>query len=508
MKKSLIALLGSAAMITAASATSLGILTPNLSDPSSVTFAGATFVNKGLVGAGRLPASAEDFRGDTLGSFSSMAVVAGSWKRKGDSYTFKLLTLPDRGYNNGTTYSDYAGRVEKFDVTFTPGTSQTQDRVQLTPTGGLVFKDLMGHETTGANPVAGTMIQHGIVLPSPAPGALGAGKLSFDGEALSFLKDGSFYVGDEYGANIYYFGKDGKMRGVIQAPPSSRSKNAAGEPIFGVNPGDEAALNTTGRRPNQGFEGVSVSPDGKTLIAVMQSADLQDSTASGNQNRNNTRIFIYDIAKARTPSAPVHEYVLQLPVYRAKGDGGPATATAAQSEILALNNHQFLMLTRDGDGLGKEDGNPLVFKSIFIVEIKGASDIAGSVYDTTNKSIVTSYGELGGVLDAAVTPAQSTELINLINPAQLAKAGFTTAVTPLNPITPTNRVSEKWESLGLLPALDKAAPNDYFLLVGNDNDFLTAAGCHMPGVAACNGKVENDNMIMVWRVTLPTYGKN
>ena len=508
MRKSLIALLGSVAFVTAAFAASPAYLTPNLSDPSSVNFAGSLFINKGLVGAGRVSASALDFRKETLGSFSSMAVVANSWKRKGDSYSFRLLTLPDRGYNNGTTYSDYAGRVEKFDVTLTPGDSQTQDRLTLKPTGGMIFHDFAGHETTGNNPITGTLSEKGVVLPSPAPGAMGAGKISFDAEALTFLKDGSFYVGDEYGANIYYFDKNGKMKGIIQAPPSSRPVNAAGQPVFGVNPADEAALNTTGRRPNQGFEGVSVSPDGKTLIAVMQSADLQDSAATGNQNRNNTRIFIYDIAKSRAPAAPVHEYVLQLPVYRAKGDGGPATATAAQSEILALNNHQFLMLPRDGSGLGKEDGNPLVFKSVFIVDINGASDIASSAYDTTTKSIVASYGELGGVLDPAITPVRSAELINLVNPSQLVKAGFTTAVAPLNPTEPTNRVSEKWESLGLLPALDKSAPDDYFLLVGNDNDFMTPVACHMPGVADCNGKVRNDNMIMVWRVTLPTYGRN
>ena len=30
----------------------------------------------------------------------------------------------------------------------------------------------------------------------------------------------------------------------------------------------------------------------------------------------------------------------------------------------------------------------------------------------------------------------------------------------------------------------------------------------MPGVANCNGPVENDNMVLVWRLTLPTYGRD
>ena len=53
--------------------------TPNL-DPTpvgatkSVSFAGATYLNKGLVGVGNFPASAVDGLGDTLGSFSSFKV--------------------------------------------------------------------------------------------------------------------------------------------------------------------------------------------------------------------------------------------------------------------------------------------------------------------------------------------------------------------------------------------------------------------------------------------------
>ncbi len=33
-------------------------------------------------------------------------------------------------------------------------------------------------------------------------------------------------------------------------------------------------------------------------------------------------------------------------------------------------------------------------------------------------------------------------------------------------------LSEKWEAMDLLPALDPQRPNDYFLFVGNDNDFI------------------------------------
>ncbi|GBL29839.1 uncharacterized secreted protein ARB_04696 [Opitutia bacterium] len=78
---------------------------PNL-DPTpvgatkSVSFAGATYLNKGLVGVGNFPASAVDGLGDTLGSFSSFKVDPATWRKHADgSYSGTLYTLPDRGYN-------------------------------------------------------------------------------------------------------------------------------------------------------------------------------------------------------------------------------------------------------------------------------------------------------------------------------------------------------------------------------------------------------------------------
>ncbi len=496
-----------------AQAVSPAIPAPDGASPIAVDFGGKTFVNHGLVGAGRLAASLHDFHGDSLGSVSGLALGPG-WRRKADgSFSGALISLPDRGFNAGKVYSDFAARYETLAVTFAPRDSaeplplspDSQDQLRLTPKGGLIFRDFRGQPSTGANPGTGTKTEHGVVLPSPAAGALGAGRISLDNEAIAFLKDGSFYVGDEYGANVYYFDAKGRMKGVIVPPRSARPRDARGNLVFGVDPDTGADLAVTGRRANQGFEGVSVTPDGRHLIAVMQSALLQDSAGKA-INRNNTRVYVYDIATSRTPKTPAGEYVLQLPVYAKNGDG-KLDATAAQSEVLALDAHQFLVLPRDGAGLGKEDGKALVFKAVWLADTDGATNIAGTAYDTSDKPVVTGYGPLGGALDPAIVPVKTAELINLIDPAQLARAGLSTAVTPLNPTVPTARLSEKWEGMALAPVLDKAAPDDYFLFVGNDNDFLTPTGCAMPGAGDCNSKVENDTVVMVWRVTLPGYGR-
>src|SRR5581483_1483033 len=85
----------------------------------SVTVAGQTFVNKGLVGVGRLPASQRDKFGETFGSGSGMAIDTASWSRTADGYKGTLYLLPDRGYNvTGTT--DYRPRLNKLSILLKP----------------------------------------------------------------------------------------------------------------------------------------------------------------------------------------------------------------------------------------------------------------------------------------------------------------------------------------------------------------------------------------------------
>lgn len=396
-------------------------LTPNTSNPTTVTFQGQTFVNQGLVGAGRVRSNLLDFRGETLGSFSGMAAIRELWRKDGNSYTGGFYTLPDRGYNAGTVFSDYAARLHQYGVGFTPYTNtanlpnatSSQNQLTLTPQGGFVFTDFLGQTTTGNDPGANIKIENGFSLPSPAAGQLGAGKISFDSEAVAFLNDGSFYIGDEYSGGIYYFDATGHMAGYLEPENALLPKNGT-TLNFGVD------LNTVGRRTNQGMEGVSVTPDGKQLFAVLQSATRQDSNDADQQSRNNTRVMVYDISENRTPANPIGHYVLQLPILDRDGTGPNPDRTAAQSEVLALNSEQFLLLTRDGNGLGVEDNRPLVFKSVYIVDITGATNLAGGTFETATNSVVTGFTTAnGGTLNSSITPVKTAELVNLINPTEL-----------------------------------------------------------------------------------------
>jgi hypothetical protein len=158
--------------------------------------------------------------------------------------------------------------------------------------------------------------------------------------------------------------------------------------------------------------------------------------------------------------------------------------------MLALNNTQFLVLARDGNGRGIASTTSL-YRSIVVYDVSAATNIAGTAYDTGATPIAP-----GGTLASGITPATSTVLVNLNDTVQLAKFGLNNG-----PVDDINTLSEKWEALALVPALDPAAPNDWFLFVGNDNDFITTSG--FQDGAAYAAAFDNDTMVLVYRLTLP-----
>jgi hypothetical protein len=478
----------------------------------STTFNGQTFVNQGLQGVNRLSAlTTKDFAGDTFGAYSGLDVAPGTWRKTATGYTGVLYSLPDRGPNSvGTvTFSDYAGRINAFDMNFTPYTgsaaiSATANVLALTQKGGLFLRDFNGNLTTGLDPQLPSansyVTQNGMNLPGNKTGAA-AGKISLDAEALRFLNDGSFYVGDEYGANVYYFDKSGNMKGVIQPPtaliPRTSATGTTPDTLSYTSLADAAV----GRRFNQGMEGMAITPDQKKLVTLLQSGSYQD-TPGGAVNRHNTRLMIYDITGTRAPTNPIGDYVLQLPIYNTTGSTtAAANATAAQSELLALNDSQFLVLSRDGNGLGQAN-NPPSYKSVLLVDITGATNIAGTTYETSYTPI-----SPGGTLLSSITPVQQVEVINMLNTTQLSKFGIN--VNNAAGQTTSTTLTEKWEGMALVPVLEETAPQDFFLLVGNDNDFLSSTCSTTSGgtnaQVACGQPINSDALVFVYRLTLPTY---
>lgn len=507
---SLFSLSAALATSTIAHAQSRQVTTPNVTTTAgsvAVTLNGTVFTNQGLVGAGRLSANTRDFNGETLGSFSGMALNLATWRRNADgSYVGGITTLPDRGPNDVGPFvgsTDYKNRVHYSTITFRPYTgtadlpqsTASQSQVTITPTGGTFLTDSTGAIFTGKDPGTGTVTRDGIVYPMPLSGE-GAGRISLDAEAIAYLPNGNFYISDEYAAGIYYFDATGRQIGAIQTVPALLPVTAGATNFNSVTPG------TSGRRNNQGLEALSITPDQRRLVTILQSATVQDTNGAAQQTRNNTRVLVYDITGTRTPTNPIGHYVLQLPIFNQDGAGAP-NRTAAQSEMLALNDSQFLVLSRDGIGRGAVPGagNTAVFKSILLVDTTGATNLVGTAYETGTTPIATA-----GTLASGIVPVQQVELVNMLNATQLNRFGMNLNTRPSSQTS----LGEKWEAMALAPVLEEGAPQDYFLFVGNDNDFQASNGfingqAYDASISGVGGTGTNDSVLLVYRLTLPTY---
>ena len=475
---------------------------------TTVSLGGQNFVNQGLVGVGVFATNVIDGRGDTFGSFSSFKVDHNTWRKNANgSYSGTLYTLPDRGYNVAGLIA-YPARIQQMALSFTPDyTANTVSQTQLTLSlqRTISITDFAGQTTTAVDPAGATTLQGFSNV------ATAGGKFAIDGEGLALRADGSFYVSDEYGATVYHVSKEGQMLGMITPPQAllPQFTGASGYSGFTTASGAIATgVQTGGRRDNQGMEAVDLTPDGRHLMTLLQSATRQDNPSDNNQGRLFTRLSVYDVSNNPTPTSPVGHYVVELPTFDRDGTGGSADRAAAQSEIVALSPTSFLVLSRDGNGNGSGDNNrPLVFKTVSFVTLAGATNLAGTSYATGYTPVANGIsGTLDGIVAAQVTP-----FVNLLNPTQLARFGIDMNVgaegsgSPVN----VNSLGEKWEALSIVPVLDPAAPNDYFLLVGNDNDFLGTSVTMLgqPAVDATAGTAvaDNPNRVLVYRVTLPGY---
>ena len=469
-------------------------LAPALAD-GTATVGGASFVNKGLVGVGRIPASLKDKFGETFGSGSGMSIDTAGWTHGADGYKGSLWLLPDRGYNVvGTT--DYRPRLNTIGIEFAPvapgaapAAGQEQTGVKATLADTILLTDDKGADATGLDPLNAVRAASGVLPILPEAN----GKLALDNEAIARLPDGTMFISDEYGPNIYRFAADGHLLSATQ-PPAALVPMRKGTPNFASdNPGPGAAEPDpkdpdTGRQNNQGLEGMALTPDGKFLIAVLQSAPRQDGGDSGS-TRQNTRALVYD-ASDPAHLKLAHEYIVPLPVF--KDDKGK-TKVAAQSEIVALSDQTFLMITRDSNNGQGLKGDTSLRREINIVDLAAATDIAGSAFDAADKPVAPK-----GVLDPSVTPARLTPFIDINDKSELGRFGLHNGAP-----NDRNNLSEKWEAMSVVSVLDPKLPDDYFLFVANDNDFLTQDGFQVGAPYKAEDGADVDTMFLVYQVTLP-----
>ncbi|MCO5556921.1 hypothetical protein L7F22_010476 [Adiantum nelumboides] len=246
------------------------------------------------------------------------------------------------------------------------------------------------------------------------------------------------------------------------------------------------------------FEGLTLDRNTNTLWALLQSATIQDSNKGSKTTIRYTRILGYDVSNVLKPKL-VHEYVVPLPI-SSKGNVRKA------SELHIVDSETFLILSRDGSGFGDTDPKS-TFKQADLISTKNATDIANTKYDEPANPI-----SPNGVLVSDITPVQYQSFVDLVNKYELAKFGLQSGGA-----FDKTLIASKLESLALASCQDSKNPNDYFLFVVSDNDFITQNGFQASQVANGSYVVEPysdpypggsaDTQAFIYRVTLPINGR-
>jgi hypothetical protein len=122
-------------------------------------------------------------------------------------------------------------------------------------------------------------------------GSAGTDPNAADDEGLAVLKDGSYAVSSETEPSIRIFGRDGMQRASLPVP--------ARFAVAGTTAAGEATANAT-------LEGLTVTPDGTTLIAAMEGALSGDVSASGDATAH--RLLVYTQFRGQWRLAKQLEY--------------------------------------------------------------------------------------------------------------------------------------------------------------------------------------------------------
>lgn len=331
-------------------------------------------------------------------------------------------------------------------------------------------------------------------------------RIAIDAESIVLNADGSFWISDEYGPYVYRFSAAGIMLQAIRPndaiiPMRNGAESFSANTQFGYingGAGDDVspADNPTGRDNNHGFEGLTISGDGKSLYALLQAATNQEGGLT-KQTQRYARFVKYDLTN---PSAPVYaaEWVVPLPLYvdpTAKAAKNPKAA--AMSEIFHISGNQFLILSRDSSAGAGQSATTSVYRQVDVFDITGATNIAGTTFDCTTCAIAST----AGVLNAAITPATYCSFLDFNVNSQLNRFGVHNGG-----LQDKYLLNEKWESLGLVP-VDGASGADgqFFLFSLSDNDFITQMG-HLNGGAFTYADISGynlDSQALVFQIQLP-----
>ena len=170
-----------------------------------------------------------------------------------------------------------------------------------------------------------------------------------DPEGLAALKDGSFWVSDEYGPHLVHYDESGVEIERINAFTSDERNNVIvnGKPI-------SLPAVFTKRRANRGMEALTITPDQTTLVGIMESS--MDSPDESGRLSSLVRIVTINLV-----SGQIVQYLYRLD-----------NAKHVASGIVAINDHEFYLIEHDRKfPLQDKSAQKLIYK----IDISQATNI-------------------------------------------------------------------------------------------------------------------------------------
>lgn len=253
-----------------------------------------------------------------------------------------------------------------------------------------------------------------------------------DAEGLAVMKDGTFWVSDEYGPHIVHYDATGKEIGRINAFSSGEGASTVtiNNKVITL-PGE-----FKNRRANRGMEGLTVTPDQQYLVGIMQSALY-------NPNKDTKKSNLTRLVRINLATGQIEQFIYQQ------------TEADSNSGIVAVDKDTFYVIERDGD-FPKDNANAV--KKVFKIDLRNGTNIES----ITNNGSITQDDKLG-LLIGGKTLEQLT--LNADGWTTLKNNGINSVSKTeyLNAVTKLNYPHDKLEGLMLFP-------NGALGLI-NDDDF-------------------------------------
>lgn len=236
-------------------------------------------------------------------------------------------------------------------------------------------------------------------------------------------RDGSFWLADEYRPSILRVARNGQILSRVvpedlaspSIPMATNYANAitAAGGTFAVQPKFPGVLNAF--RKNRGFEGLALSPNGKTLYTVVQSPLDYQALGASNANRNLARnspyirVFKLDISNPRAPKLQA-EWIYLL------SRGFSSAVPDKISDVQWVGNDQLLIQERD-------DARPTAITNYYEADFSKATNllVPGPAADLAAKTTAPTL-EMTNPVPSFVNPATAELAIDLDQ--LLGAAGF------------------------------------------------------------------------------------